>query len=188
MEEIFKQSFVNGLLISNLGTVKEYNTGYILKQFKMKNGYNNIKYKGYFWGVHLMIGNAFIDNPDNKPIIDHIDNNRLNNNLNNLRWATSKENAHNRVLYKNNTSGYKGVYWNKEKKKWYAMICEDYKLKNLGYFDSKEDAIKKRLTTAKELMGDFINKCELITTEEKDDDIKELEELEKELETLLNKL
>lgn len=187
MKEIYKQSFVRGLLISNLGNVMVLETGEKLYKYNMKTGYLAVLYKGLYWMVHLMVGHAFIDNPEKKPIIDHIDNNRLNNNVENLRWATSKENAHNRVLYKNNTSGYKGVYWNKQKNKWYAMICEDYKLTNLGYFDNKEDAILTRYKKAKEIMGEFINECEIIKSK-KDDLDEDLEALELEFQQLIKGL
>lgn len=56
--------------------------------------------------LHRLIAQAFIPNPENKPHIDHIDTNRLNNNLSNLRWVTSKENSNNPLtLEKNRQSG-----------------------------------------------------------------------------------
>jgi len=49
--------------------------------------------------VHRLVAEAFIPNPENKPTVDHIDRNTKNNDLSNLRWATSKEQAENRDNY-----------------------------------------------------------------------------------------
>lgn len=54
--------------------------------------------KGYV--VHRLVAQAFIPNPDNKMIVDHIDTNRKNNNLDNLRWCTPQENSNNRTTIK----------------------------------------------------------------------------------------
>ena len=45
--------------------------------------------------LHRIVTELFIPNPDNKPFVDHIDGNRLNNRVDNLRWVTSKENCNN---------------------------------------------------------------------------------------------
>ncbi len=73
--------------------------------------------------LHKLVAQAFLFNPENKPFVDHIDNNRRNNNLNNLRFATSQENSQNRSISSKNTSGTKGVSWHKGQKRWLAKIC-----------------------------------------------------------------
>jgi len=88
--------------------------------------------------VHRLLGLAFIANPENKPCIDHIDRNKTNNNLCNLRWATIRENNNNIDISK----GCIGIH--KQKKYirfswWKNGIC---KSKNFKTF---EDAKKFQL-------------------------------------------
>jgi hypothetical protein len=73
----------------------------IMKQQLNEGGYYfvslskaGIKHKS---SIHRLLGNQYIPNPENKPCIDHIDRNRTNNSLENLRWATVKENCNNTV-------------------------------------------------------------------------------------------
>jgi hypothetical protein len=74
--------------------------------------------------------------------IDHIDGNRLNNQKSNLRFATSSQNKINRGARKDNQSGFKGVSWHKQRKKWAARIMIDKKYQHLGLFDTKIEAAK----------------------------------------------
>ncbi len=76
--------------------------------------------------------------------MDHIDNNRLNNKLNNLRWASHQENQMNSSISSKNTSGVKGVYYDKTRNKWVAQISIDGTMKNIGRYDNIEDAIIAR--------------------------------------------
>ena len=74
--------------------------------------------------------------------VDHKDRNPLNNKLNNLRSATPQQNQYNKSEYSTNTSGYKGVYWDKSVNKWCSKIRIEIfgvrKLKHLGFFATKE--------------------------------------------------
>jgi hypothetical protein len=49
--------------------------------------------------IHRLLGKAYIPNPENKPQVDHIDNNRQNNDISNLRWVTHGENNRNKAAY-----------------------------------------------------------------------------------------
>jgi hypothetical protein len=69
-------------------------------------------------------------------VVDHIDGNRQNNHIDNLREATPSQNKCNQKIYRNNTSGVKGVYFKKETNKWNAQINYNGKRKHLGTFES----------------------------------------------------
>jgi hypothetical protein len=72
--------------------------------------------------------------------VDHIDGNRDNNAEKNLRLATTKQNQENRGINKNNTSGYRGVYWSTQKTAWVAELCHNGKSIRLGCFETAEQA------------------------------------------------
>lgn len=76
----------------------------------------------------------------NWEFVDHVDGNGLNNCRANLRDGTGFKNSANRELASNNTSGYKGVGWNKRKSKWRASIMINGKAIFLGYFGTSEEA------------------------------------------------
>lgn len=87
--------------------------------------------------------------------VDHINGKRSDNALGNLRLASQSQNACNGVLRTNNTSGYRGVSWDKRRQKWIARIVKDRKQRVLGHFASKEEAYYAYLKAARELHGEF---------------------------------
>ena len=90
-------------------------------------------------------------------IYDHKNGNGLDNRIKNLRPATHGENMCNQVIYKNNTSGVKGVSWHIRNKKWCARIqCDEVPL-ILGYFDDIKEAEKVVRAKREELHGEFCN-------------------------------
>jgi len=70
--------------------------------------------------------------------IDHRDGNGLNNCRSNLRVATRAQNSANRGRSAVNTSGFKGVFWNADRGKWYARISVAGKATKRGYFETPE--------------------------------------------------
>jgi hypothetical protein len=93
--------------------------------------------------------------PDITGEIDHDDRNGLNNRRSNLRAASRAEQLRNLGIRVDNTSGYKGVSWSKDKDKWRARIMIDGKEKSLGYYDDPEEAARVRDAAAQELHGEF---------------------------------
>lgn len=87
--------------------------------------------------------------------IDHKHRNKLNNRRHELRPATRQQQTRNIGLRKNNTSGYKGVFWHRQQRKWYARIRFDDKLKHLGYFDTKIEAVKAYNKEARKRFGKY---------------------------------
>jgi hypothetical protein len=79
-----------------------------------------------------------------KDDIDHINHDRLDNRISNLRSVTRKNNNKNRSMRTDNTSGIMGVSWHKRTKKWIAYIHSDKGRKYLGLFSEKEEAESAR--------------------------------------------
>ena len=109
MEEYKQVKNHESYIVSNLGNVINLETGRMLKQRFDRDGYKRLNLKGKIVNVHRITANVFIPNPQNKPCVVHIDGNRANNNVSNLRWATYTENCRNSTLSKNNKTGIKGV-------------------------------------------------------------------------------
>lgn len=84
---------------------------------------------------------------------DHRDNNGLNNQRENLRVCTNTQNQANKNKQTNNTSGYKGVFWNNEK--WQARISIEGKKIHLGHFTNVEDAARAYDNAAKNIYGEY---------------------------------
>lgn len=81
--------------------------------------------------------------------IDHINRNRSDNRISNLRGVTNKQNLQNASKYSHNTSGHAGVSWYKRISKWQAKITHNQKDVHLGYFSVLEEAIAARKAAEK---------------------------------------
>lgn len=128
--------------INEAGEVRNNRSGRILKPGTNKAGYLLVdlckdgKSKCHY--IHRLLGIIFLNCPADK-FIDHIDCNRKNNNLLNLRVVTVQQNAFNNPKAK-------GYSWSKRSGKWKAYICLGGKLRHLGYYDIEEDARSAYLT------------------------------------------
>ena len=94
-------------------------------------------------------------NDDPIELIDHIDGNGLNNAIGNLRIANDHLNGANSKISKNNKSGFKGVCWDKAKKKWLAQITVKRKKIHIGRYDKAEDAHHAYCEAAKKHFGEY---------------------------------
>jgi hypothetical protein len=86
---------------------------------------------------------------------DHINRNGIDNRRSNLRPSTHRQNLCNFGRRSNNTSGYIGVHWRKDCRKWRARINIDGKQMCLGFFTDIEDAVQARDKAAKKHHGEF---------------------------------
>lgn len=77
--------------------------------------------------------------------IDHIDRNKLNNKIENLREVSEICSVRNRGEFSNNTSGVKGVCWFKDRNKWHGFITNNYKRISLGFYKDFIEAVFARL-------------------------------------------
>ena len=165
MKEVYKtiKQFPN-YIISNLGHVLNKKSGKLLSPVLDKDGYQVVVLsnngKTTTKKVHRLVAKAFNKNPENKTIVDHIDNNRTNNKADNLRWVTSSQNNMNRSISNTNTSGYKGVCFDKFNNDWKAYIKMNEREINIGNYKTKEEAAEARKLKAQELFGEFMNDCE----------------------------
>jgi hypothetical protein len=93
---------------------------------------------------------------DNPLVVDHIDGNWLDNRKKNLRICTSPQNTLNtKLIWKNNTSGHKGVYLDKRYNRWLARIQYNKKTISLGMYDTFEEAKNARIKAELKLFGEF---------------------------------
>jgi hypothetical protein len=124
--EIFKTINIEGFdnyQISNFGRLKNIKTNRFLNPTSLSNSTDltqNGKRKTVF--MHHLVANAFLENPDNKCCVEHIDGNKKNNNVNNLRFISFTEINIFAEKHKRNTTGVKGVCFNEQENKYQAMI------------------------------------------------------------------
>jgi len=133
-------------MINKCGDIYSKRKKAIMKQHISNKGYATIKlYKNNKVNnflVHRLVAFTFLDNPDNKPIIDHKNRIKLDNNCDNLRWVTHSENLKNKTVNPNATSKYPGVYFVKGKKTkpWRAQSSNGKKKYSIGYYNTPEEA------------------------------------------------
>ncbi len=133
--------------VSNLGSVKRLNKNNekILKN-RIRDGYfavslskNGIRKDGK---ISRMVAIAFVDNPFNYNIVNHIDGNKQNNNYENLEWVSNRENIHHYHLSKNATTKHSCIY--DKKYGFVVQVSFEGKRHYLGYYKNLNNAIEAR--------------------------------------------
>ena len=118
--------------------------GKILKVGMDGWGYHSVSlvlnYKHKTTKIHKLVAMAFLGHkPDGRKIvIDHINDNKTDNRVDNLQIVTQRFNSH--KTQGNYSSNYKGVSWHKQHNKWHTAIRINGNLKHLGYFENEQEA------------------------------------------------
>ena len=145
--------------ISNLGNIrKRPNTfrcpnGRMMKKEVNKRGYEQIVISKTHRLVHRLVARAFLENPQNLPVVDHIDGNQTNNRVENLRWCTHSQNSGNAKVY--GRVKIKGVYQDNKHNSFRARIQCDGERICIGSYETKEEAGRAYDLKALELFGQF---------------------------------
>ena len=140
----------------SIGASKTFNTrfsGQIAGTKSNKSGYAEVRINQRSYAVHRII--YFMFNGSMPDCIDHINMDKCDNRIENLRPATLSQNGINSRNRRNNTSGFKGVSFCKARGKWKASIKHQYKTITIGYFDDIKDAARARKNTEIEMFGEF---------------------------------
>lgn len=132
-----------GLIINNKWVASGNKYIYAKSLIKVNTGYKSLL-------MHRLIANAKYG-----LCIDHINGNCLDNRRINLRHATIAQNTCNQKIRKTNTTGIKGVYFEKSSQKWRAQIKFNYKKKTLGRFENIDDAKKAYAIASMNFHGEF---------------------------------
>jgi len=156
VRELF--DYKNGQLMWRVSTTNSIKVGDVVRD-KDTYGYLRVGIDCRRYPVHRVI---FLWHHGYLPkFLDHIDGNRLNNQIGNLRPCTKNENAYNSVLACTNSSGVKGVSWDNMLGKWRGRMGVDGQTIFVGYFDNLGEAELAVRAARIKLHGEFANHGEI---------------------------
>jgi hypothetical protein len=158
MEEWKDSSHIN-YEVSNQGRVRNISTGRIMKPYLDPHGYygfrlsnNKVQTKKY---THRLVAEAFIENPDSLKIVDHINRDRTDNRIENLRWSSHTGNLLNTVRHEQDMYG---ISWCSQRNSYQVHFKRNNKQKGFGYFRTIEEAKVRRDTVLLQIdNGDYLN-------------------------------
>jgi len=157
--------------ISNYGSVKSLirvnsiNTRYKSREKILKGKINKYGYKeytlskngkSYYFTAHKLVALEYMNYKPNpyKICIDHINENKIDNRLENLQILSVRQNTSKSFLIKNKTSKYTGVSYYKRDNKWAARIYKNKKYIHLGYFNTEIEASYVYQNKLKEILNE----------------------------------
>ena len=142
LRELFHYDPLTGVFTRLVSTASNARAGDVAGTL-MQIGYLLIGIQGKSYLAHRLAW-LFVHGEWPKDQIDHINRDRTDNRICNLREATIKQNQRNLSKSCNNTSGVPGVHWRSDRAKWWALIESDGQKHYLGMFNTKEEAIAAR--------------------------------------------
>lgn len=155
--EVWKQipDFPN-YSVSNEGRVKNVKFNRLISQHFDKDGYclAPLSHKGKTKTarVHQLVAKAFIPNPDILLVPDHLDLNKANNQVSNLRWATRSQNSQNQLA--RGIIPYRGVSLIRSNNSFLSQIQHHGRGVNIGWFATTEEAARAYDAKAREIYGE----------------------------------
>ena len=151
-----------------LNELFDYKDGHLIYKIKTSNmhigdvagtinklGYRRIEINSKAYGAHRLIWIMHNGDIETGLQIDHINQIKTDNRIENLRLATHSQNQSNRPKQKDNKSGFKGVSWKRQHKKWVAQINHNNKKIHIGYFDTPELAHAAYIAATIKLQGEY---------------------------------
>tara|TARA_R100001143_G_scaffold61969_1_gene64036 strand:+ start:4740 stop:5249 length:510 start_codon:yes stop_codon:yes gene_type:complete len=124
-----------------------------LAGYVAKSGYISIGVDGVLYYAHRIA--YYLHHNENPKFVDHVNNDRADNRIANLRSVSHSGNNINKVVQSNNKSGHPGVAFDKRTGKWMARITLRGSTKWLGRFETMKEAVKARQNAEFDLIGNF---------------------------------